>query len=100
VQKYIESLQAEAAAWQIAALRTEALALVQNYDQSSQSNIIKWIKQQVHGPTVALRRGDYVDRTKFLESLERELEQQSATASIGPCTQSTKTANGDHLQSQ
>eukprot|EP00977_Amphora_coffeiformis_P000506 scaffold126_cov178-Amphora_coffeaeformis.AAC.5 len=87
VQQYVESLQAEAAAWQIATLRTEALALGQKADKESSQNNMKWIKQQLHAPTVALRRGEHVNITEFLESLERELEQQSAATSTTPAGQ-------------
>ena len=76
VQKYVDSLQAEAAAWQIAMLRNDALALANNESQN------KWIKQQLHAPTVALRRGESVDIPEFLGFLERSFEQAAAVPSV------------------
>lgn len=67
MQKYVESLRADAAAAEISRLRHEALALATDEGQA------KWIKRRLHAPTVALRRGESVNVTAWVEDLRCEL---------------------------
>ena len=64
VNSYIGSLLAEAATWQIRTLREEALALAT--DESE----VAWIKQALHAPTVALRRGESINPAVLLQHLQ------------------------------
>lgn len=68
VAKYLSSLQAEQAALEIASLRQSAEALAATEEER------KWIRQQLHSPTVALRRGESVDLEAFLDNLQRDLD--------------------------
>ena len=69
VQKYLDSLLAEASSWQISALRQQALAVATSPAEET------WVKQQLHDPTVALRKGQVIDARSFVGSLRNELEQ-------------------------
>ena len=75
VQSYLDSLQAEAASWQIRTLREEALALAANASETA------LVKQALHAPTVALRRGEKVDLAAFVQDLQAELGKKRASSS-------------------
>lgn len=63
VAKYLESLSAENAAVQISHLRQVAETLARNESER------KVIRQQIHGPTMALRRGEIVDIEAILDDI-------------------------------
>ena len=75
VQGYLESLQAEAASWQICTLREQALALARDASETA------WIKKVLHAPTVDLRRGVMVDTATLLQGWQEALEQKRINAS-------------------
>ena len=70
VQNYLESLQAEASSWQICTLREEALGLACNAVETA------IVKQALHEPTMALRKGQAIDEAAFLRNLRESLDQR------------------------
>ena len=68
VQSFLEGLKADTAANQISALRQAALKLATHADEE------RWIKQQLHHPTMALRDGnDWIDVQEVINGIEKEL---------------------------
>jgi len=41
---------------------------------------LAWIKKQIHGPTLALRKGDYVDTNAILVELQEQVDLSSVAA--------------------
>ena len=76
VSSYLDSLQAEGATWQIRNLREEALALATNASETA------WVKEALHAPTVALRRGERVNPTLFLHDLKEDLGKKRASSPV------------------
>jgi hypothetical protein len=67
VNKYVDSLLAEKAAMKISSLRAKAEGLAETEEE------LRWVRQQLHEPTVALRQGTHVDSREILNMLQAEI---------------------------
>lgn len=67
VRKYMDSLQAEKAAVSISSLRSKAEGLAETEEE------LRWIRKQLHEPTVSLRQGTHVDSCELLDMLQTEI---------------------------